>query len=46
MQIVKKYKFDDSITNFEQHQKNDSEPILSGTTILSWTIGKTAKLPK
>ena len=30
---------DDSITNFEQHQENDSEPILSGTTILSWIIG-------
>ena len=24
---------DDSITNFEQHQENDSEPILSGTIV-------------
>jgi len=37
---------DDSITNFEQRQENDSEPILSGTTISSWIIGKAAKMPK
>jgi len=26
------------MVNFEQHQENDSEPIFSGSTILSWTI--------
>ena len=32
-----------TITNFEQHQENDSEPIFSGTTMLSWIIGKNCK---
>jgi len=32
--------------NFDQHQENGREPIFSGATILSWVIGKAAKMSK